>query len=65
MSLINSTPFFTVKWAPAISPGLLPADPRLENEKFMTVGWQAKLGAVFYPFQHKVPVNLAKPLADS
>lgn len=53
MSLVSSTPFFTVKWKPPISPGLLPASAKMSDEPFMTVGWQAKPGAVYYPFERE------------
>lgn len=51
MGLISSAPFFTVKWSPPIKPGLLPADPRSELIRFMTVAWRPTLGPVYYPFE--------------
>ncbi|MEB0006596.1 MULTISPECIES: hypothetical protein [unclassified Pseudomonas] len=55
MSLISSTPFFTVKWTPPINPGQLPANPRSEVPRFMAVAWRAKLGPVYYPFERERP----------
>jgi hypothetical protein len=50
MSLNLPTPFLTVAFGTPIDIGFLPQAPDEENGELLTVGWTAKLGTSFLPY---------------
>ena len=50
MSIEEPTPFLTVAFGTPIDIGLLPTAPVADPGKLLTVGWQAKLGTTYLPF---------------
>ena len=50
MSLEQPVPFLTVAFGTPIDIALLPAAPVDGPGKLLTVGWQAKLGTTFLPY---------------
>ncbi|MCW2879578.1 MAG: hypothetical protein JWQ95_3678 [Sphaerisporangium sp.] len=50
MSLNTPAPFLTVAFGTPIDIGFLPQAPDERNGRLLTVGWQAKLGTSFLPY---------------
>ena len=50
MSLEQPVPFLTVAFGTPIDIGLVPAAPVAGPGKLLTVGWQAKLGTTYLPY---------------
>jgi hypothetical protein len=50
MSLEQPEPFLTVAFGTPIDIGFLPTVPNGQEGIALTVGWQAKLGTTFLPF---------------
>lgn len=50
MSFEEPEPFLTVAFGTPIDIGFLPARPDVSDGVVLTVGWQAKLGTSFLPF---------------
>jgi hypothetical protein len=51
MALTIPTPFFQIAWTPAINVGRLPMCSGQQAPVFMTLRWQARMGAAYYPFE--------------
>jgi hypothetical protein len=50
MSLEIPEPFLTVAFGTPVDIGFLPAAPVDDPGELLTVGWQAKLGTTFLPY---------------
>ncbi|GAA1303175.1 hypothetical protein Psi02_79080 [Planotetraspora silvatica] len=50
MSFDTPARFLTVPYGTPIDIGLLPRSPDEQNGRLLTVGWQAKLGTSFLPY---------------
>jgi hypothetical protein len=50
MSLDEPAPFLTVAFGTPVDIGLLPAVPVTDPGELLTVGWQAKLGTTYLPY---------------
>jgi hypothetical protein len=50
MSLEEPTPFLTVAFGTPVDIGFLPATPVADPGELLTVGWQAKLGTTYLPY---------------
>jgi hypothetical protein len=50
MSLNSPQPFLTVAFGTPIDIGFLPQSPGGPNGELLTVGWQAKYGTSFLPY---------------
>lgn len=50
MSFEQPEPFLTVAFGTPVDIGFLPAIPDGQDGVVLTVGWQAKLGTTFLPF---------------
>ena len=50
MSLEEPAPFLTVAFGTPIDIGLLPPTPVEDPGELLTVGWQARIGTTYLPF---------------
>ena len=50
MSLEEPAPFLTVAFGTPVDIGFLPATPIDDPGELLTVGWQAKLGTTYLPY---------------
>lgn len=50
MSFEQPEPFLTVAFGTPVNIAFLPAEPDGQDGRVLTVGWQAKLGTSFIPY---------------